>query len=413
MTSTQTPSHSQSPPSPEMGQFVGGELHANIEKFNIYPHVGKNVGTPFFMLGQRAVHSRINETMRPDLADLSQQYLTEARQQIVNMTPRQRTIAEGNIVREMPQWLRGVVSMESGDKSPRILDALVTTDEAGNYKVSDDTATHVFEWHNFTHAKKQERYETEKVADHKRWFLARIRRAMQKSRLPDLSERQVAVLQDIPVRIDDGTNTLVLDVLGIMYPGRAAGEKYVLLKPRASKAIRTHEFLHVIEGESEGTSDHGKAGLNRVFGNNVGGTAVNEAIVEHITQSLQRRRSFKDIDKIVHKGVYIIERELVQVLAQEGMRKVDLRLFLGALFEDGVTTRAQDALKEALQAAFPFTDVAEEISALRATSENAESVIRNYRHDLIERTEAYRRSKKLTQRIGRAVKGRLIRPKRR
>lgn len=152
-----------------------------------------------------------------------------------------------------------------------------------------------------------------------------------------------------------------------------------------------------MEGE-EGSSGK-ERGLRRVFGSGIGGDLLNEAFVEHFTDSLLNGhfdQTSSTSQERVNSDAYQPARDLQHVLTHEGLKPVDIRLFSAACFEDPADDGsdsfiAGEQLVTALQEAFPFTDVVEEIKALEISSnEDPDRVLNKYGLGLVMRSLEYK-----------------------
>ncbi len=258
--------------------------------------------------------------------------------------------------------------------------------------------------------------------EQKQSFTQRFQEAVNSSWIPRAALAHLPRLDNTKLIVDDGFRTN-LESMGGGEVGYAddSGYEVVVAPTLAKKPERTltHEFIHVLDGHDRVPFDEESifrsketAGLYRIFKGQVAGEAMNEAVVEHLTDSMWNGELdiIDPLSKVRKRAVYTIERSLLHTLAQKGVKKVNVRRFIAAHFEDQDQTEvfgkdsAQTKLVEALREAFPFANVIEELSELKTgeTVKETHAAIQKYCMRLERRTNKY-----LALRVGGAVVAKL------
>lgn len=287
----------------------------------------------------------------------------------------------------MPPWLSQQVGLEhTGPEEARM--RLLEADESGNYKVPAETFLNVLQWHNYRMAGEQAYTESLGWRNAKTWFVNQLKRAVAEGWLPQqsLSGYRRQLIDNTALRVDDGMGTLAVSSMGssnVMDDHNI----FITLPPPWWKEhvlipqVVTHEFVHIIDGKDASRlvrrltdSPVHRSGLHRLFGRHekAAGTVLNEAIVEHITQTLLTGGP-EIINPIAKEGSYEIYRRFLEILCKGGEKSIDIRLFVDAYFEDtrilsGRRNSALLELRKQLKQAFPDHKVLKDLAKMARSS---------------------------------------------
>lgn len=347
-------------------------------------------------LGRSAVEynfQKTNETVagRLDIAQSRegniQADLAEVRSQLSNLDEWQ--IEEANVLlSRQPDsaWLDEALGIEEIDKEIGVkpyIEMLTAENEAGDYAVNDALLINFLEWHNYALAQEQEKldaYSEGLKGSYKKDFAT----AVEAGWIPKSALKNLNRLNDTTLVIDDGFDTSLYGIAGIATPKIDEEDDYkIKISPNEiddPRALLLHEFSHTAHGENEADdtefADIPEGGMKRLFDGR-GGTVIDEAVVEHFSDSMLRGEvdnlnPWSDVRK---EATYFAPRVLLDVLANKGANKIDIRDFFAAHFENGREAKeagknsAQAHLVKKLNEAFPFTDVIHEIAELNITDE--------------------------------------------
>lgn len=171
-----------------------------------------------------------------------------------------------------------------------------------------------------------------------------------------------------------------------------------------------HEVMHALSGARTNPLPKGSfmysedVGLGRIFGNGAGGDALEEAVIEHVTDSLQYGNPevvYPLAAERMHVlGFYEIERFLLHVLCDAGVKPVDPRLFIAATLEegDGKPGSKLHQLSHELEQAFPGMRIVQRIRALKIPdNEDKTDVILKFAEAIVserKRSEAENRARR-------------------
>lgn len=372
-----------------------------VPQFDASEHVNTNIGYDRVGLGTGAVKAALART---ELAISGDEYgfdvveaarlksgIATAREELENLTPAQKA-RFNNYLSTSPasDWLDvqlgfGENEIKKGlrkDYAGRLSERNKDSDE---YAVSDQSLLHFLEWHNHNLAVNQkwvERHDKEFKAT----FKDKLTKAIAKGWVPQwVNDRIDTRLERTEIAIDDGfastfkntlANALRLDING--------DDSEVVISPESPESdgvlekLLTHEFVHVMDGKAGAGAN--ARGLYKLFGNqrDYAGMALNEAVVEHLADVMYKGKD--DINIIDPKtksrkdAYYPKERELLNVLANMGKNKIDIRLFIAAHFDEGEHKDEQgrtpvEVLKDEIKNAFPDIDVLSELDEMSSLDE--------------------------------------------
>lgn len=288
--------------------------------------------------------------------------------------------------------------------------AMTKKTEKDEYAVGDIQLLNALEWHNHALAGMQAEMDA-RAPELKQELVDRFHRLVRQGWLPDSALGNLDRLQQTRLVLDDGFTSTVHNRLGYMHDtlDKGSGEYHVVFAPNEENnpATRLHELSHIVEGKDfvAVKDENGKSrivtigGVEQVFGDGLGGRSLREAVNEQQTDGMLHGRMgvLDPAARVRRHAVYKPERTLLFALAEKGLKKVDFRLFLAAQYEDGVEAErlggrsAQATLGRALKAAFPFTNVVDEVSRLHThEGENGDEVLLRYAHNLEARTYRHR-----------------------
>lgn len=282
-------------------------------------------------------------------------------------------------------WLDSRLGLEKKKLNRRknYVDKLLERDEkSGEYTVDDDLMMNFLEWHNHDLVQRQQEVDR-RDEYYKAAFKHKFTKAIIDGWVPAWAgERTDERLNRTVIAVDDGFETM-----HGYYSGVAANalrtktdDQEIIFAPGMGldpEKILTHEFVHVMDGKAE----KGKAaqGLYKLVSDyrTYPGVALNEAVVEHLADAMYKGEGIDEIDprSSVRSGaVYRKERALLNILANMGKHKIDVRLFIAAHFDEGEHTDEQgrtyiEALKDQIKSAFPDIDVLDELGKLESTKE--------------------------------------------
>jgi len=319
------------------------------------------------------------QAARLNLESLSDQESSKPQERIRHWNNR-RTFNRFVASHESSRAINQLLGFAVDAKRPNYLRRLTQKDSEGEYVVDNQVLLNFLEWHNHALAGAQEKYD-EQHKTQKKLFHDKFTKAIKDGWIPDwVSDRLDDRLQKTVVSVDDGFATN-LNSKGVVANAshKVAGGHEVLLAPHyANKSKRllthtmTHEFVHVMDGYP-GLATY-KRGLYKLFkpGATAAAMALNEAVVEHLADSLMTGKAVDVTDPASFKRLgstffYYKERALLNTLATMGKRKVDVRLFIAAHFDDGQRfdedgASPTDRLREAIEEAFPGQDVLNRLS---------------------------------------------------
>ncbi len=294
---------------------------------------------------------------------------------------RLRAVAHGMAFSEMPPGLYGTASGGHRLDSTDFLSRLGAIGPNGQPLVDDKALYAVMEWSNRRLSDKQRHFEQNVLPERLQSFADRVEAAVQKKWLPPTASRNLHRVLGAKVYLDDGLYTTARGRDGVhTLAGRPhPNQDRIVIYQGAGSHTLDHEFAHGLSGRDTLPEDayvrKENAGLNRIFGRGEGGTQLEEAVNEHVTDVLARGNVHKTNPSSRHRGedaAYPQGRGLLHALCTKGVRKVDVRLFIAAQMEDSADRDAKEAagqesdatkLVNALHEAFPKEDVVATISS--------------------------------------------------
>lgn len=353
-----------------------GESINEIVREHLPPHSAS-------WLGRRAVHQSLYEaqrSMHERSVDHDESFINQARYQLrkLSESPNDAAMFQRLLLSQPKSaWLDAELDIDRDEigKHPTILiDKLLARDPNGRFKVSNETFENFLEWHNYVLNKDQKALD--KLAGKEREiFIDSIHRAVTEGWLPPELLERLDRVEHVPILLDDGLKLDPRRTQGATHHHRNRRMHEVFVGPvevRNLHGVLTHEFLHVINGKEIDNMRHDNKraleshGLYRIFGGGMGARQLDEGLVEHIRSSLERGNvgETDPTSKARQDLAYKEGRGLLHVLATQGLRKVDIRYFIDAEFEENEET-AKAGLQTILRQAFPFINVIDEIGRLR------------------------------------------------
>lgn len=278
-------------------------------------------------------------------------------------------------------------------------DKLVAKGWLDRYLVDDDLFINFMENHNAQAAQRQRHYDEEIAPVMRTEFREKVEQGIKDKWLPKDAKWHLPRLERTTVVLDDGFRTTVRNLGGYIKRKKKDPENdygVVIAPPQMHDPhTHSHEFTHVLEGEEllppyELERMAPKHGLYRLFGDNLGGTAVNEAVVEHVAECLEGK-SVDIIDpRQTDNSNYRVYRDLLFILSTKGKKQIDARLWIKALMEDESEYQrkgpmsARRRLERALKKSFPQASILKEIQALTANNDlfAQEATVLSYNRDL-------------------------------
>lgn len=256
-------------------------------------------------------------------------------------------------------------------ESNKVVDKLLKKKMFRGYAISDETFLNFLEWYNHAHVQRQNEVKDE-IDYSKLKYIFQINRAVEEGWMPEsVVSSRLNKLDEVSVAVDDGYGICGNKANNYStYAQQNYLHNTILFNPisykKASKVTSiiddtyTHEATHAISDDSSAAKYEYLMGL--AFGANNCGTIINEAVTEHIAQSL-KSGSVDIIDPtiraIVNEGFYSSERDLLNTLCNKGFEKIDIRNFINVYFEDNDTANklgsksARERLIWSLETAFP------------------------------------------------------------
>lgn len=338
--------------------------------------VEKNIEIPINVADDESVDEYWEQRIHPELE--------EVRDQLNGLNEHQREHVNELISgRRASAWLDEMLNLSEKTGVKPYIETLLAQDEKGNYIVGDGVLMNFLELHNTVLAEEHEKLNAldgELKASYEADFTTAVNEDLvQESAL----KRLQLLLPHSKLVADDGFDTSAWGVEGkassTIFNGLKEDEikvapKYIKDKKKL-KRLLGHEFTHIGHGEDEVEDEESvetpAGGMERIIDGS-GGTVLNEAVVEQFAETLEKGEPDEaDPDSDIRKGaMYPEPRKLLHVLANKGVKKIDIRDFFKAHFEssreaavagdDSYQTRLINELDEA----FPFTDIREEIANL-------------------------------------------------
>ncbi len=283
-------------------------------------------------------------------------------------------------------WLKTV----AGNTPTEMVNNLLEKNQAGDYKIDDRTFLNFLDWYN--HANLNRQHDLKQVIDDRKiMFKSFIEKAVNDGWMPasvlDLGPQK---LNAVAVEVDDGYELLKcqdkqaaeegLYLKGIFNDHDLNNPLILLRSIAADSSTFIHESVHAVTGYGNyyDYCDHANeisgyivsvGSMGKIFQGD-GKTIIDEAVTEHITQSLL----YESVDIIKPKnknGSYYEFRNLLDALCNQGAEKIDIREFIAAYFEDDKTARelntrsARNLLVAHLRTAFPSGDIIADINKLK------------------------------------------------
>lgn len=394
MPETYTPHSELEPVCPEAAEVPqqvpfedDGEIEDHFERYyHLYgEHVSPDWDTGFgrvaVVLGiRRAIdNTRGREAKAAERKQPHAEILQDARNQLEDLTRKQRRQINGLMSQQdASPWLDQALGLKTRRKRKNYVERLTARNKAGKYKVNDELLQNFLEWHNYVLHEEQEKLDKQRP-QYDEEFKQHFTEAIEKGWIPESARSNLDRLEDTELVLDDGLRSTRENFAGQAGNYWYGSSHNVYISPDTFKAkkghVVLHEYLHVTDGMNEDSyfGPMRVRGMHRLFGMGEGGRAMREASTEHLAVSM----AHGNIDKINperrvgEKSTYFKERKLLDVLANKGSRKIDVREFIAANFEnnnepnsEGEQTKGEQ-LTSQLREAFEFTDVVQEISQLQ------------------------------------------------
>lgn len=347
---------------------------------------------------------------------IQKQEIANVRRRLAEMPRKQAKLLEASwMQQDLPEWLKGRLGLDEHDdgRQSGIIEALTARqaneksrflarlkgkkavgETEQEYQLPDETVLNFLEWHNQLLTEKQKSFD-ERLGKYKEGFTNAIHNAVAAGWIDELPPN-LGNVSTVAILVDDGLLTKFHESESGGYT--SAGRDFVVISPvhiEKPRKILAHELTHVIEGADIITGEfevERRRGMMRLFGSGRGGSVMNEAVVEHFSNSLlvggiDSTRPDHDKRK---DATYEENRGLLHYLAEYGVKAVDIRYFTAALFENRHNPQpgdedAQTDLYYRLREAFPFTDVVREIQAFDEKTD-----VDMYIFDLDRRTQEFK-----------------------
>jgi hypothetical protein len=285
-------------------------------------------------------------------------------------------------------WIDRRLGFNGDDEYKDYVGKIKEVDTDGNYVVDDELFLNFLEWNNYQLALAQLEIDENKESI-KKDFKNKIQKAVKKDWIPKwvsddrLNER----IDEVTIATDDGFGTYVKQIGGnamrlstghneiVVMPAHLIGEK--------AEKIFTHELTHVMDGyglddDNSSKRESDNYGMTRLFGEEYGGNAMNEAVVEHFADSLISGHPdvIDPYAKVRDNSAYFSERVLLNVLSTMGKKPINIRLFFAAHFQHKDTDTIDgkqplELLEQEIKEAFPDIDVIGEIKGIMDSKEIA------------------------------------------
>ena len=366
------------------------------------------------------------ENVRVKAAIMPSANLEKARVMIEDLPDSDKKVANKLFAdNSISPWLNQRLGID--DKAD-VVQTLRQKNVEGGYVVGDELLTNFLEWHNNASVKREREFAKEVPAE-KTKFAVRMKQAVEDGWVPASALQNMTRLEQTQVYADDGWCTSFRNDYGTAVSSIENPSSEVTISPSAlnnPEDILTHEFIHVICGhdyisdamDAKYFRPRKSLGMGRLFnsdyGEDIGATAIDEAVVEHLADSLLHGKvdSVGPTSKARRKtsNAYVMERNLLDTLCTKGVKPVDIRLFIATLFENQEDRErlgeqsSSSKLQDALNQAFPFADVIDEIKLLRSDSEKQDEdmAVFEYSKKLVQRAT---KEKSFAKRIVRRIKG--------
>jgi len=285
--------------------------------------------------------------------------------------------------------IKGKNSLNSRPK--QIINKLVEKDESGDYIVSNEVFLNFLEWYNFMHIQRQNEVKNQ-IQNRKLTFIGQIKDAVEEGWMPSsVLDQNSKKLDSVKVEVDDGYELLEsqrqretengYSVHGL-YDDTNSNQPLILIRPIPGvidKYTYTHEATHAITGNGyeydyynpnriTGDCKRKSVGsIKKMFGSGDGGTIMDEAITEHVAQSLIHGLA-DVVDPKQKSGSYFEFRGFLHKLCTSGVNKLHISEFIAAYFEDDETAdqlgsrSAREMLLSNLRNAYPDTNIISNIA---------------------------------------------------
>ncbi len=259
------------------------------------------------------------------------------------------------------------------------------------WAVSNDQFINFLQWHNYNIQLANHRMMMHFDAQ-KEVFMCELQGAIDKGWVPEwVMEIAEGRFDNLAVVMDEGRGTYMLGVMATAIVHEGNQSEIVVdpyYPPSKYRELFLHELLHVCEGITDTDDICCTSGLKKLFEDpsEYGPRAINEATIEHLSDAMHKGNSVDVINPYKSErkdAVYEIERDLLYILTTMGTRPIDIREFIGVLFDDGEFDNENgqtptEVLKQSLKEAFPSIDVIECIEEVRDRKE-LESLVKYLR----------------------------------
>ncbi len=250
------------------------------------------------------------------------------------------------------------------------------------WAVGNDQFINFLQWHNYNiqlaNRKMLTRFDAQKDV-----FMCELQGAIDKGWVPEWAmEIAEDRFDNLAIVMDEGRETSMLGVMATAIVHKDNQSEIVVDPYYPSSKYRElflHELLHVCEGITDTDDICCTSGLKKLFEDpsEYGPRAINEATIEHLSDAMHKGNSVDVINPYKNErkdAVYVIERDLLYILTTMGTRPIDIREFIGVLFDDGEFDNEDgqtptEVLKQSLKEAFPSIDVIECIEEVRDREE--------------------------------------------
>lgn len=250
--------------------------------------------------------------------------------------------------------------------------------EHGKYIIGDNTVLNFAEWYMGKTLEKQRILDSE-IDQKKLHFENKIRLAVENGWVPERAIANLQHIKKVDVLYDDMFNTRVHNWGGWYqsYQFHPDMKPTVALSPAGSESEEndhlTHELTHALSNDDEEKYHRWKL-FTHMFGKH-GATVLNEALTEHLAQSLTYGY-FDTVNPYVrendtkHAGTYVDYRIFLNALANYGNEKIDIRDFYETLYfsrQDKKLSENEGAqqLLDKIKRAFPGIDIVKELQGIK------------------------------------------------
>ena len=154
------------------------------------------------------------------------------------------------------QMLGVEIADQTGQK--KYVDAILATDDDGNYRVDTEQFRNFLQWHNYEHMK-AERKVNEKLPEYKERFKKMLADGVADGQMPKNAQNNVHRIDGLSAILDDGLESVSDRKSGSFHAGAdRVGDSFMVAPDAVDQYhVYAHEFLHDIEGEVSVDDDRG------------------------------------------------------------------------------------------------------------------------------------------------------------